>query len=233
MQQRRFQAVIWDIDGILIDSEPVHYLALQGVCSRMGFTVDDSENAALLGMGLPDMWEVLGKSHRLHGTAEEWIAAITREYLERISADFARPGAVAAVSRLSGWGVPLAAVSTAERVVVEANLAAVGLRHMMQVVVAREDVTRTKPAPEPYLRASDVLGVAPEFCLAIEDTPTGIASAKASGMFVVCWPNALTRSLDLSCADLVVESLTDIPWRQLVDVAPLDEPRWLKPHRAA
>jgi beta-phosphoglucomutase-like phosphatase (HAD superfamily) len=96
---------------------------------------------------------------------------------------------------------------------------------MMQVVIAREDVTRTKPDPEPYRRASEYLRVAPELCLALEDTPTGIASARASGMFVVCWPNELTRNLNLRGANLIVNSLVELPWREMLNIAAPHEHR--------
>ncbi len=216
MGNTKFEAVIWDVDGVLIDSEPTHYAALQSVCARHGFAISAAENAAMLGMGLPDMWREISRGHRLSGTLEDWIEAIVSEYVSTISHEHARPGAAKTVRHLARLGVPLAAVSTAERRVVEANLEAVGIRQMMQAVVAREDVSRTKPDPEPYLRAAGALSIDPARCIAVEDTPTGIRAAKASGMFTVCWPNAMTRSLDLNAADRVIESLDDLPWLEIV-----------------
>jgi len=106
-------------------------------------------------------------------------------------------------------------VSTAERRIVLANLAAAGVLESMLCRIAREDVAATKPDPAPYLLAAETLGVDPRACLAIEDTAVGIAAAKAAGLTAVAWPNDTTEALDFSAADLRISALDELPWHRL------------------
>jgi beta-phosphoglucomutase-like phosphatase (HAD superfamily) len=84
-------------------------------------------------------------------------------------------------------------------------------------VKCREDAPRAKPAPDLFLSAAAVLGAAPENCVALEDSPNGISAARAAGMFCLAVPNEVTRRLDLSAADFIVQSLSQLPLSELID----------------
>ena len=211
---RRFRSVIWDIDGVIIDSEPAHYLALQEVCGTLGFSVSEAENSAMLGLGLPDVWRSLSKSHSLP-PKDVWIDEVVEKYLSIIGPELARPGVRELIEGLAAKRVPMAAVSTAERKIVDGNLHAIGVYGFMHTMVAREEVVKTKPDPEPYLLAMTRLGILPGDCVVVEDTPTGLAAAKASGAYAVCWPHALTKSLDLSLADIIVNRIEELDWDRI------------------
>ena len=211
-----FRGVVWDVDGTLIDSEPLHYQALLAVCGRYGRHVDEETNREMLGLSLAAVWDTLGAAGISFDTTRDgWIGEILDYYVDNVCTSMARPGARDTVQMLAANGVAQAAVSTAERRIVMANLEAVGVRSAMRFAIGREDIARTKPDPDPYIAAAERLALPPSQCVAVEDTPTGVASARAAGMFVVAFPNAMTSELDFSKADLRVERLAEVPWQEL------------------
>ena len=211
-----FRGVVWDVDGTLIDSEPLHYEALLAVCGRYDCSVDEEANRSMLGLSLGAVWDVLTAAGSSFATSRDrWVSEIIDYYVDNVDGSMARPGARETVDMLEASGVAQAAVSTAERRIVLANLEAVGVHDALQFAIAREDVVLTKPDPGPYLAAARRLALPPSQCVAVEDTPIGVASARAAGMFVVAFPNAMTNELDFSAADLRVEHLAEVPWQQL------------------
>ncbi|HXU45032.1 MAG TPA: HAD family phosphatase, partial [Thermoanaerobaculia bacterium] len=131
-----FAAVVWDVDGVLLDSEPLHYRALLRVCHRFGATVSNAENEALLGLGLPEVWELLARRHRFPISRDAWLAAIVDDYIEHLDGPLRRPGACEAVAEIDRRGLPQGCVSTAERRIVLANLAAAGVLESMLCRIA-------------------------------------------------------------------------------------------------
>ncbi|MGP9818692.1 HAD family hydrolase [Salinarimonas sp. NSM] len=205
------RAVIWDVDGVLIDSEPLHYEAARHALARSPVVLAPEENVALLGRSLPEVWLHLGE-RGLDTPREDWIAAVEAHYLDGVHAGMAREGVIDTVGALAARGVPQACVSTAERRILDANVAALGIGTALAFTVSREDVTRTKPAPDPYLHACARLGLAPGDCLAIEDTPVGVAAARAAGVPVLAWPHALTARLDFPGATARISRLDEVPF---------------------
>lgn len=203
------QAVVWDVDGVLIDSEPLHYEAVSNALSRSSIFLSEAENTILLGLSLPQVWLYLNE-HGLQDDCEAWIHKVEDYYTSRVDAALARPETRRLVAELFRRGIPQACVSTAGRRLLDANLSALGITKMIQHIVAREDVARTKPNPEPYVCACQLLGVRPSACLAIEDTPVGVAAARAAGIPVVAWPHALTMHLDFSLANARIDNLKDV-----------------------
>lgn len=114
-------------------------------------------------------------------------------------------------------GLRLAIASSSPRDYVEAHLGRIGLDAGWDVVVCREDAPRAKPAPDLYLRAVELLGVAPYEAVALEDSPNGIAAAKDAGLWVVAVPNALTAAGDLTRADCRVSTCAELPLPTLLE----------------
>ncbi|TCP88247.1 HAD superfamily hydrolase (TIGR01509 family) [Rhizobium sp. PP-CC-2G-626] len=185
MTRPRFSAVAWDIDGTLVDSEPLHHRALVAASMEFGTDLRELPDMAFRGIHMGDVWLLL--RDRLPPTLQEvdWIAAINRHYVASRHTLVAIPGAVDAVRELYLLGIPQVCVSNSCRAIVDANLDALGLSHRIQFSISLDDVSAGKPSPVPYRIAVERLGMAPETVVAVEDSSTGIRSAQAAGLYAM------------------------------------------------
>lgn len=209
------RGVVWDIDGTLIDSEPLHLEALLAISREHGCSISKEENEALLGLSLEVVWEYLRQHHGLGAPKAKWMKLVTKYYLARVQPAMARPGAVQCVRYLATRGVPQACVSTADRQVVDGNLEALGVSRFMLFSVSREDVKLTKPDPEPYRTVCQRLGLEPGECLAIEDTVVGVRSASHAGLTTVAWPHGMSPRQTNVGATYTITGLSEVPWHSL------------------
>jgi HAD superfamily hydrolase (TIGR01509 family) len=185
-------AVLFDMDGTLVDSEKVWEIALQELAAWAGGTLSPKARAAMVGTSMAASMRIfredLGQPDRPEGPDVEWLTSrvlnLFREGLVW------RPGAAELLRAVKAAGMPTALVTSTGRLLVEAALDTLG-RENFDVVVCGDEVTMPKPDPEPYRTAATLLGVAIEDCVAIEDSPTGVASAVASGAVVLAVPAEL------------------------------------------
>jgi HAD superfamily hydrolase (TIGR01509 family) len=206
------KAVVFDMDGVLIDSEPVWERVRRNfVATRGGQWRDDAQDR-LMGMSTAEWSAYLSEDFGLRlsapQVAELVIAAMAAEYRAHLPL---LPGAVGAVRDLSArW--PLAVASSAPKSLIDAVLDASGLRPAFAAAVSSEEVARGKPAPDVYLEAAARLGVPPAACAAVEDSANGLRSAAAAGLAVIAVPRPeyppAAEALDL--ARLVLDSLTEL-----------------------
>jgi HAD superfamily hydrolase (TIGR01509 family) len=206
------KAVVFDMDGVLIDSEPVwERVRRKFVADRGGRWPEDAQDR-MMGMSTAEWSAYLSSdfSVRLPAAqvAEQVIAAMAAEYQAHLPL---LPGAVDAVRALSArW--PLAVASSAPRSLIEAVLDASGLRRAFAAAVSSEEVARGKPAPDVYLEATVRLGVPASACAAVEDSSNGLRSAAAAGLTVIAVPRPeyppAAEALDH--ARLVLDSLTQL-----------------------
>ena len=208
------KAVLFDFDGVLVNSEPLHYRALRGCLLPEGIDVGEAEYARFY-LAYDD-WEAIRIALERHGIRHdpERVQALAERKSDLFDELLATvplfPGARELVQTLARE-VPLAIASGALRSEIERILQPSGLRPLFQAVVGAEDVLRGKPDPEPYLTAMAHLRgrapqLRPEDCVVIEDTMPGIASALAAGMKVVAVAQTYTAD-KLRAAHLVVDSL--------------------------
>ncbi|MBB4285904.1 HAD family hydrolase [Roseospira goensis] len=179
------KAVAWDVDGTLVDSEPLHHRALlsAGVC--FGADLSDLPDQAFRGVHMDDVWVTLRDRFPASLDKAAWLEHIGAFYVTHSAEVIPVPGAVEAVRRLHALGIPQACVSNSERRVVDANLAALGVLDRIAFSIALDDVTAGKPSPEPYQRAAARLGIPPADIVAVEDSNTGLASAASAGLRTV------------------------------------------------
>jgi HAD superfamily hydrolase (TIGR01509 family) len=205
-------AVVFDLDGLLIDSEQVWDGARQELARERGGRWTETASRDMMGMSSLEwsryMHDVIG----LSDPPEEISAEVVRR-LERIYRDELPlfDGAVEAVERLAArW--PLGLASSSNRELIDLVLELSGLERFFRATVSSEEVRRGKPAPDVYLEAARRLGVSPERCAAIEDSENGILSAKAAGMRVLAIPNPLYPPDEdaLAVADEVLGSLAEL-----------------------
>jgi HAD superfamily hydrolase (TIGR01509 family) len=203
------EAVVFDLDGVLLQSEEVWDAVRERYVREAGGRYDDEVQRAMMGMSAPEWSRYL---HEEAGVLED-PEDINRDVVERMLEAYRRelpllPGAVEAVRR-TAESFPLALASSSNREIFEAVLDLAGIAGCFSATVSSEEVARGKPAPDVYLEAARRLGVEPERCAAVEDSHAGIRSAKSAGMRVVAIPNASYPPDDeaLALADTVVPSL--------------------------
>jgi HAD superfamily hydrolase (TIGR01509 family) len=214
----RFAAVIFDMDGVLVDGEPLHFAAVNEVLGEEGLSMSFEEYRPHMGTkyGWQEMIRDLHLSKPQAYYSDRFKALMTERYRERSEA---LPGAVALVRGLRAQGVPLGIASSSIQPWVEACLGKIGLLDAFDRIVTGSDVEVGKPAPDIYLLAARRLDVAPRDCLVFEDAPAGIQSAKNAGM--VCWAvrTEYTRGLALPGPDREFESLLEFDLTEILGVA--------------
>ena len=183
------RAVIFDLDGTLIDSEPNYCLADQEVLARYGVPFSESDNNRYLGLSCMSMMRDLVQRHGLPVTPEALGEERNRVYLgiaEHATRVF--PGMAAFLDRLVGQGIPVAVASGSTREVLRRLLPAVGLGSTFAQVVSAEEVAHGKPAPDVFLETARRLGVAPADCVVVEDAGPGVEAAHRAFMRCIAVP---------------------------------------------
>lgn len=203
------RAVIWDVDGTLIDSLALHYASWEDTLRERDFTLTHERftasfgqrnDAVLRGFFGPDLAEA--EAERIAADKEQrYRAMVQRDGVQAL------PGVRAWIERLREQGWRQAIASSAPRANLDAILDVLGVHDIFAVVVSADDVAHGKPDPEIFLRAASRLGVSPRRCVVVEDAPAGLDGARRAGMHTV---GVLTSHAALD-ADIVVPLLSDLP----------------------
>src|SRR5690242_5974350 len=202
------EAVMFDMDGLLIDSEPLWLEAETAVMARLGAGWTTADQAQLLGGSLVrTVRYLLGKATRPASPEQvaEWLMTRVTELIRDRGVPL-RPGAGELLAEVATAGLPHALVTSSERGFMDAVLARTGLR--FDVRGCADDVSMTKSDPEPYLLAAKLLGADPARCIALEDSPNGVASAQAAGCRVIAVPSLIP--IEPAPGRTVVRSLADL-----------------------
>jgi HAD superfamily hydrolase (TIGR01509 family) len=199
---------LFDMDGLLVDTEPLWLETETEVMARLGASWSAADQEALLGGSMDrTVAYLLAKANRPASPeqVEQWMMG---GMLERVAAGrvIVRPGARELLAEVAAAGVAHALVTSSEREFTEAVLASTGLR--FPVVVTGDDVTAHKPDPQPYLLAARLLGVDPARCVALEDSPNGVASATAAGCRVIAVPSLLP--IQPAPGRVIAQSLSEV-----------------------
>jgi len=182
------RALMWDMDGTLIDSEPLHEEALVRALETLHLPVPEGLHAQVIGMGADAVYDWLAATVGLTLPFAEWIVIKYRAYMTGVSTLQAYEDALETWHWATAQGLRQAVASNSDRMIVEANLGHIALTRPGLVTVSRNDILRGKPDPEIYLRAAYLLGVRPEEALVIEDSPTGARAGVAAGCRVFIVP---------------------------------------------
>ena len=210
-------AVLFDMDGLLVDTEPLWLETETAVMARLGAPWTPQDQQALLGGSMQrTVSYLLGKATR--PVPPETVARWMLDGMLDRAADgrvVVRPGARELVAEVAAAGLPYALVTSSERRFAEAVLAATGMT--FPVTVCGEDVTATKPDPEPYLLAAKLLDADPARCVVLEDSPNGVASAAAAGCRVLAIPSLVP--IQPAPGLIVLGSLRDVTLATLRELA--------------
>ena len=205
------RAVIFDMDGVLVDSEPFGFEALRRVMTRYGLPYSEEENAEFLGRTTLDSCRILKARHGFETSAETLADWYVEHMLEQIGrGPIPMTGVPEVLRQVRASGYRMALASSAEVRVIEANLAALAIRPLFEAVVSGTQVARGKPAPDVVLAAADHHAAPPAQCLVIEDSRNGLLAAKAAGMRCAVVPCSYTREQDFREADHRFAALPDL-----------------------
>jgi HAD superfamily hydrolase (TIGR01509 family) len=206
------RAVVFDMDGVIIDSEQVWDEVREELVADWGGRSLPEAQRAMMGMSSPEWSRYMHDELGLTQEPEEINDEVVRRMLERYHGDLPLlDGAVEAVRSLAA-SYPLAVASSSNRPLIDAVLETAGIAECFAATVSSEEVPRGKPSPDVYLEAARRLAVAPLECAAVEDSANGIRAAKAAGMFLIAYPNGHypPDPEALGMADVVVGALGEL-----------------------
>lgn len=215
------QALIFDFDGTILDTESSEFQAWQAVYQRFGVELTLEYWLPFVGnSSIPfdpagHLEKQVGEPLDKH-SLENWVWQRKQELNQALEP---LPGVLDYLDAAETMGLKLAVASSSRRDWVEGHLARLGLLERFEVIRTKEDVALTKPDPALFLRAAEGLGVHPGQAIVLEDSLNGVRAAKSAGAFTVAIPNALTQHLDLSQADLLLTCLCDLPLWELLPIA--------------
>jgi HAD superfamily hydrolase (TIGR01509 family) len=211
------QLVIFDFDGLILDTEAPVYDAWQAIYAEHGHRLDFSRWAECIGTA--DTFDPCQHLETLLGEPLDAAPLRQRHRLRAdalIAAQPVLPGVREYVHEARRLGLRLGVASSSSRAWVEGHLSRLGLRERFDVVCCAEDVARVKPDPALYLAVLEATGVPANQAVALEDSPNGVLAAKRAGLTCIAVPNQLTARLDLAAADLTLASLADVPLADLL-----------------
>ncbi|MFP4408093.1 MAG: HAD family hydrolase [Spirochaetaceae bacterium] len=209
---KEIRAVLFDMDGTLIDSEPNYRIADERFFNRFGIELPEEVWEEFVGLGSAKVIEYVSEHYGLQGDPEELLAMKERCFHEIAEEGIeVFPATVRLLNSLTERGIPCGIATGSSKRTLDFSLKATGLEELFDATVSTDEVAEAKPAPDVFLEAARRLGVEPEHCLVLEDSRSGIMAAVAAGMSVVALPS--------------VSSLMDDPLLREVDL--------LIPHGAA
>ncbi len=213
------RGLIFDFDGLILDTELPDFESWQEMFVEHGVSLPLAEWTPLIGTASSfDLYDYLEQRAGQAINRADVRERRRKRFHERVIAQAILPGVeeCIAAAKQRGLKVGLASASSPEWVL--GHLERLGLHVHFDAIKTSADVERVKPDPALYLAALDALGLDATEAIALEDSPNGIAAAKAAGLFCVAIPNAMTRDLDVSAADLRLTSLADLPLAELLDL---------------
>lgn len=207
------EAVIFDLDGVIVDTEHVWDEVRDQLTRDWGGAYTPGAQRAMMGMSSTEWSRYMHEELGVREAPETISAEVVRRLLDRYRADLPLlPGAVEAVRRLADAGLTLGVASSSNRPLIDTVLAGAGLAGLFAATVSSEEVARGKPAPDVYLEAARRLAASPAKCTAVEDSSNGLRAAHAAGMRVLAFPNRLYPPAPdaLALAEAVLDSLDDL-----------------------
>ncbi|MEW9699449.1 HAD family hydrolase [Paenibacillus sp. SI8] len=212
------KAFIFDMDGVIIDSEPIHFEVDVKTMAYLGVNIHQEQLEKYVGMTNPEMWRLIKQEYKLANPVDEIIdyqlstkiALLKNLQIEPIE------GIPELLQTLRNHQIPIAIASSSPRKFIEEVLAKFGLSNHFACVVSGEEVNEGKPAPDVYLETAKILGVDPAHCVVLEDSKNGVSAAKAAGMTCIGYINPNSGNQNLSVADWVVDAVKDINMEELL-----------------
>jgi HAD superfamily hydrolase (TIGR01509 family) len=219
---RMLKAVIFDMDGVIVDSEPIHIEIDKKVLKICGINADDEMLRPYIGVSNPDMWKDLKEKHDLPLSVDELIKLQNEIKIKVFSESGLKAidGIKELLADLKHNNIISAVASSSPRFFIETVLKITGVGGFFKDILSGEEVERGKPFPDVFLRTAQMLKVAPEECIVIEDSENGVKAALAAGMKCVGFANPNSGPQDLTGASSIVDSIRELNYEFLKDIVP-------------
>lgn len=212
-----YRAVLFDMDGVVTDSEPAFFAAVNDILGRYGTSIGLAEYARFLGTATPATWRGLIALKSLPVSLDDVLAEYEAPLMARLREPRPPlPGARGLLERLRAHGVPVALCTASYSRWVDAVLGSAGLAGMFDAISSADMVERTKPDPAPYALAASKLGFTASECVAVEDSGSGAASALAAGAYVIQLRATATAAPPVDGVAQIIHSLDEFPLELVV-----------------
>jgi HAD superfamily hydrolase (TIGR01509 family) len=210
---RPVHAVVFDMDGLLVDTETISHEVMTAAARAMGHDLPAVVFRRIVGLNFAATGAILAEHYGADFDVDAFRADSTRRYQEALELGVAlKSGVIELLDYLDAARIPRAVATSSPHHDVDRNLGQHGLRHRFDTVAARGDYARGKPHPDPFLTAATALGVEPAHCLALEDSHNGVRAAHAAGMMTIMVPDLLEPDGEMhELCVRIVETLHEIP----------------------
>lgn len=206
------KAFIFDMDGVIIDSEPLHNKIVRGILAESNIFISDEEFEKFTGMASTAVFDIFIKQYNLPYTplqmSEKQMSKlknyIVEHHIEPIE------GIVPLIKNLHDKNIPLAIASSSPLDMIKFVTRTFGIDKYFRLLISGEDLPHSKPAPDIYLKTARNLNLAPSDCVVLEDSKNGTIAAKDAGMYCIGFANPNSGNQDLSRADIIINKITDI-----------------------
>lgn len=205
-------AFIFDMDGVIVDSEPIHFEIDIQTMHHLGAEISKEQLEKYVGMTNPEMWSLIKQEFNLSHSVTEIIEYQLSNKIDKIRTMNIKPieGIVELLDELKSRKIRIGLASSSPRKFIDEVLSKFNITEYFDSIMSGEEVERGKPAPDIYIETATILGVDPKFCYVLEDSRNGVIAAKAAGMYCIGYVNFNSGDQDLSEADMIVSSIRDI-----------------------
>jgi HAD superfamily hydrolase (TIGR01509 family) len=207
------RAVIFDMDGVILDSQPYHFAVEEKIFREKGIAVSTEESHSFVGMAGDRMWSRVKDTFRLKESVRELMDFDNRiriDYFASLENLQPMPGIMELLEGLRRNSIKTALASSSSVEVIDIFISKLGIRHYFQQIISGDFVEKGKPAPDIFLHTAQALQEAAADCVVIEDSANGVKAAKLAGMKCIGFSNANSGDQDLSLADMVVDDLRGV-----------------------
>lgn len=213
----KLRAVIFDMDGVIIDSEPIHYEVNKDLYNDLEIEVSEEEYETFIGVSNKDVWSKLKKKHGLEETVDELVGRLQSKNIKHLQNSDEKPitGLLPLLELLKKEGITIGLASSSPRRYIEAVLEKFDIEDYFNEMVSGANMERGKPYPDIFIKITNKMNLKPEECVVIEDSEKGVLAAKTAGLKCIGYLNPSSGNQDLSKADITVDSLEEITFKML------------------